>query len=135
MTTNHDPEVLSTMTDIHKLSEQVIDYAERTANVADAAQGKGKGNGLGTRWLILPAAGAALYAFVKSDLFSRGAKVVADEAKSRASELPDDLMKAVRQTSQTTTPPRRTTSRSRSTSGNQRRRRTSSRRATASSRS
>jgi hypothetical protein len=123
------------MADIHKLSEQVIDYAERTASVADAAQGKGKGNGLGARWLILPAAGAALYAFVKSDFFSRGAKVVADEAKSRASELPDDLMKAVRQTSQTTTPPRRTTSRSRSTGGAQRRRRTSSRRATASSRS
>ena len=123
------------MADVHKLSEQVIDYAERAANVADAAKGKGKGDGSGARWLILPAAGAALYAFVKSDFFSRGAKVVADEAKSRASDLPDDLMKAVRQTSQTTTPQRRTASRSRSTSRNQRQRRTSSRRATASSRS
>ena len=121
------------MADINKLSEQVIDYAERAANVADAAKGKGKGNGAGARWLILPAAGAALYALDKSDFFSRGAKVVADEAKSRASELPDDLMKAVRQTPQTT--PRQTTSRSRSTSGGQKRRRTSSRRATASSRS
>jgi hypothetical protein len=136
--TDHDPEVLRTMADIHKLSEQVIDYAERTANVADAAQGKGKGNGLGARWLILPAAGAALYALVKSDFFSRGAKVVADEAKSRASELPDDLMKAVKQTPQKQTsqsPSRTTAARSRSTSGGQRRRRTTTRRrATASSR-
>ena len=119
------------MADIHKLSDQVIDYAERAANVADAAKGKGRGDGSGTRWLLLPAAGAALYAFVKSDFFTRRAKVVADEAKSRASDLPDELMKAVRQTSPTTS--QRTTSRSRSTSGNGSRRRTSSRR-TASSR-
>ena len=123
------------MADIHKLSEQVIDYAERAANVSDAAKGKGKGNGVGARWLVLPAAGAALYAFVKSDFFSRGAKVVAGEAKSRASDLPDDLMKAVKQTSASGTTSRRTTStsRSRSTSGGQRRRRTSSRRTAASS--
>jgi len=131
-TNNDHPEVLSTMADIHKLSEQVIDYAERAANVADAAKGKGSGNGAGARWLILPAAGAALYAFVKSDFFTRSAKVVAGEAKSRASELPDDLMKTVRQTSQPTT--RRTTSRSRSTNGAQSRRRTSSSRTKASSR-
>jgi hypothetical protein len=125
------------MADIHKLSEQVIDYAERAANVSDAAQGKGKGGGVGARWLVLPAAGAALYAFVKSDFFSRGAKVVADEAKNRASDLPEDLMKAVKQTSGSGTTARRSTStpRSRSTSGNQRRRRTTPRRATASSRS
>jgi hypothetical protein len=123
------------MADIHKLSEQVIDYAERASNVADAAKGKGKGNGSGTRWLLLPAAGAALYALVKSDFFTRGAKVVADEAKSRASELPDDLMKAVRQPQTTSrqTTSRQTTSRSRSTSGGQSRRRTSRRRSTASS--
>jgi hypothetical protein len=138
MTNNHDPEVLSTMADIHKLSEQVIDYAERAANVADAAKGKGKGNGLGARWLILPAAGAALYALVKSEFASRGAKVVADEAKTRASELPDDLIKAVRQTpqkasSQKTTRGTTSTSRSRSRSGGQSRRRTSSRRTAASS--
>jgi len=118
------------MADIKTLSEQVIEYAERAANVADAAKGKGSGNGAGARWLILPAAGAALYAFVKSDLFTRGAKVVADQAKSRASELPDDLMKTVRQTSQPTS--RQTTSRARSTNGSQSRRR-SSRRSKASS--
>jgi hypothetical protein len=132
MTTNDDPEVLRTMADIHKLSEQVIDYAERAANVADAAKGKGNGKGAGARWLLLPAAGAALYAFVRSEFASRGAKVVADEAKTRASELPDDLMKAVRQTPRRT--PRQTTSRSRSTSGGQSRRRTSSRRTAAASR-
>jgi len=96
------------MPDMHKLSEQVIDYAERAADVADAAKGKGRSNGSGSRWLLLPAAGAAFYALVRSDFFARRAKVVADEAKSRASELPDDLMKAVRQTSQT--PTRRATS-------------------------
>lgn len=123
------------MADINKLSEQVIDYAERAANVSDAAKGKGKANGVGARWLVLPAAGAALYAFVKSDFFSRGAKVVAGEAKSRASDLPDDLMKAVRQTSGTTSSRRTTKSRSQSasSSGGQRRRRTTSRRSTAAS--
>jgi hypothetical protein len=132
MTANHDPEVPRTMADIHKMSEQVIDYAERAANVADAAKGKGKGSGAGSRWLLLPAAGAALYAFFKSDFVTRNAKVVADEAKTRASELPDDLIKAARQTSRRT--PRRTTARSRSTSGAQSRRRTSSRRTTTASR-
>ena len=119
------------MADIHKLSEQVIDYAERAANVADAAKGDRK-NGAGTRWLLLPAAGAALYAVAKSDFFTRRAKVVATEAKTRASELPDDLMKAVRQTSQT--PKRRKTSRSRSTNAGQTRRRSRSRAAGSASR-
>jgi hypothetical protein len=125
------------MADIHKLSEQVIDYAERAANVSDAAKGKGKGTSVGARWLVLPAAGAALYALVKSEFFSRGAKVVADEAKSRASDLPDDLMKAVRQTPAATTTSgsrSRSTSGSRSASGNQRRRSSSRRRAASSSR-
>jgi hypothetical protein len=119
------------MADIHKLSEQVIDYAERAANVADAAKGEGK-NGGGVKWLLLPAAGAALYAIVKSDVVTRGAKAVADEAKTRASDLPDDLMKAVRQSSQK--PSRRTTSRSRTTSGGRSRSRTRSRSAATSSR-
>jgi len=37
----HNENERSTMADIHRLSEQVIDYAERAANVADAAKGKG----------------------------------------------------------------------------------------------
>ena len=113
------------MPDIHKLSEQVIDYAERAADVADAAKGKGRANGSGSRWLLLPAAGAALYALVRTDFFTQRAKEVAGEAKTRASELPEDLMKAVRQTSPK--PTRRTTSQTsrRRTSGTRGRARSS----------
>jgi hypothetical protein len=87
------------MAAIHKFSEQVIDYAERLSEMADAAEGKHQNRG-GTmrRWVLLPASGAALYALVKSDFFSRRAKGVVDEAKARASDLPDDLMGRVRQT-------------------------------------
>jgi hypothetical protein len=90
------------MADIHKFSERMIDYAERLSNVADAAQGKRmarRRNGV-SGWLLLPAAGAGLYAMVRSEFFSRQAKEVVDEAKTRASELPADLMKSVRQTTQ-----------------------------------
>lgn len=90
------------MADIHRFSERVIDYAERLSNVADAAQGKRgarRRNGV-SGWLLLPAAGAGLYAMVRSEFFSRQAKEVVDEAKTRASELPADLMKSVRQTTQ-----------------------------------
>jgi hypothetical protein len=83
---------------IQKLSSQVIDYAERVSEMADAAQGKHQQRtGPTTRWLVLPASGAALYALLKSDAFSRPAKEVMDEAKARASELPDDLLSMVRQ--------------------------------------
>jgi hypothetical protein len=82
---------------IQHFSEHVTDYAERLSNMADAAEGK-RPRGRATRWLLLPAAGAAVYALVKSDSFSRQAKGVMDEAKTRASELPDDLVARVRQT-------------------------------------
>ena len=86
------------MASIQKLSAQVIDYAERVSEIADVAQGKHQQRvGRTTRWLLLPASGAALYALIKSDSFSRQAKDVMDEAKSRASELPEDLMTRVRQ--------------------------------------
>jgi hypothetical protein len=105
------------MADVHKLSEHIIDFAERLDGVADAAQGKGTGRGgLGARWLILPAAGAGLYALARSGSFTRQAKGVMDQAKSRASELPEDLMGRIRQTPQ----------RSSSGNGAQSRRRTSS---------
>ena len=88
---------------IQKLSSQVIDYAERVSEMADAAQGKHHQRaGLPNRWLLLPASGAALYALVKSDAFSRPAKEVMDEAKVRASELPDDLLSMVRQSTSST---------------------------------
>ena len=87
------------MNGIHKFSAQVIDYAERLSDVADAAQGKNhRQAGSAKRWLLLPASGAALYALVKSDSFSRQAKDVMDDAKTRAAELPDELIGLVRQT-------------------------------------
>jgi hypothetical protein len=53
--------------------------------------------------LILPAAGAGLYALATSGSFTRQAKDVMDQAKTRASELPDDLLSRIRQTSQKST--------------------------------
>jgi hypothetical protein len=90
------------MGSVHKLSSQVIDYAERVSAMADAAQGKRQSRGKLTRWLLLPASGAALYAVVRSESFSRSAKGVVDEAKSKASELPDDLAARVRDTTKST---------------------------------
>ena len=89
------------MNGIHKFSAQVIDYAERLSDVADAAQGKNhsyRHTASAKRWLLLPASGAALYALVKSDSFSRPAKEVIDDAKTRAAELPEELIGLVRQT-------------------------------------
>jgi hypothetical protein len=92
------------MADIHKFSKRVVDLAERLEDVADAANGKGIRRGsFGTRWLILPAAGAGLYALATSGSFSRQAKGVMDQAKTRASELPDDLLSRIRQTSRKST--------------------------------
>jgi hypothetical protein len=87
------------MAAVHKFSERVIDYAERLSYIADAAQGKHHRRVRTPRWLLLPATGAALYAVLRSDMFSRQAKEVVEEAKSRASDLPDDLVMRVRQAS------------------------------------
>ncbi len=121
------------MASIQRLSSHVVDYAERVAMMADAAEGKGRNRGRATRWLLLPASGAALYALVRSDSFSRQAREVVDEAKTRATELPDDLMARVRQTNGRTSSgngasSRRATTRSRKPSS----RRTSSTRKTTS---
>ena len=91
------------MANVHKFSERVIDMAERLEDVADAVEGKGnrRGGGISTRWLLLPAAGAGLYALATSNTLGRHAKGVIDQAKTRASELPDDLMGRVRQTAGT----------------------------------
>ena len=74
------------MADVHKLSERVIDLAQRFDDVVDAAEGKGNrgGAGIGTRWLLLPAAGAGLYALMTSNSVGRHAKGVIDQAKTRA---------------------------------------------------
>ena len=65
------------MADVHEFSERVIDLAERTSAVADAAQGKKGGRrGIPTGWLLLPAAGAGLYALMTNRSFTRQAKNV-----------------------------------------------------------
>ena len=113
------------MADIYRFSERVIDLAERLEDVADAAKGKGNRKGsLGTRWLLLPAAGAGLYALATSGSFSRQAKGVMNQAKARATDLPDELLGRIQQTSRKST----------STSGGQGRRQSSSRRKTSSAR-
>ena len=86
---------------VHKFSEQVIDLAERLADVADAANGKGIRKGGVTHWMILPAAGAGLYALATSGSLSRRAKGVVNQAKARASVMPDELLGLVRQASKT----------------------------------
>jgi hypothetical protein len=88
------------MGDVHRFSAYVIDLAERLDGMADAAKGKGTGRGgLRARWLVLPAAGAGLYALATSGSLSRQAKEVMNQAKTRASELPEDLVGRVRETS------------------------------------
>jgi hypothetical protein len=118
------------MGSVHRFSDQVIDLAERLADVADAANGKGIRKSGATHWLLLPAAGAGLYALAKSGSLTRQARGVASQAKARATELPDDLVGLVRQASRTSP----TRSSSSSSNGNSRRRRTarSARRKTAS---
>src|SRR4029453_18975586 len=86
------------MADVHKLSGRVIDLAERTSAVADAAQGKRVRRGVPTRWFLLPAAGAGLYALMTNRSFTRQAKNVMNQAKERASDLPEDLVDRVQQT-------------------------------------
>jgi hypothetical protein len=91
------------MSSIHKFSEQMIDYGERLSKMADAAEGKKRQPSRIGRWMFLPAIGAGIYALVRSDFFSRQAKEVVDEAKSRAADLPDDLMTRVNQATNGTT--------------------------------
>jgi hypothetical protein len=105
------------MPDINKFAEQMIDLAERLAAVSDAAKGKGIRRGSrGTRWVLLPAAGAGIYALATNGAFAKRARSVVDGAKSRASELPEDLMNRVRQAPQTSTDRSRAPSRRQSSS-------------------
>jgi hypothetical protein len=112
----------NTRTTSHGLSKSIVDVGERLANVSDAAKGKGRGRvGSTSRWLLLPAAGAGLYAVARSEFVAKQTKEMVDEAKTLATELPNDLMNSVRQTSQTSQRSRRSATRSSS-----RRRRTGS---------
>lgn len=84
------------MPDVKKLSEQIVDVGERLGKVADAAQGKETRRvAPATRWLLLPAAGAGLYALTTSGAFTRQARDVVKEARARASDLPDELLSRV----------------------------------------
>ena len=114
------------MADIYKFSNRLVVLGERLADVADAVQGKGHRNGRGgMRWLILPAAGAGLFALGTSRSFTRQAKNVFDQAKERASDLPEDLAGRVQQATSTTS--NKTSSKtSASRRGSQTRRKTSS---------
>ena len=79
------------MADINKFTEQVNDLAERLENIADAAKGKDtKTMSLKARWVLLPAAGAGIYALT-SRAFTRQGKSLVDEAKTRASDLLEEL--------------------------------------------
>ena len=116
------------MGDIERFSGQIIDYAERLVDVADAAKGKGaRHRGVGARWMLLPAAGAGLYALATSNSFGRRTKGVMEQAKARAADLPEDLLNRVRQSPSGSTQSRSSNGTRRS-SGSNRSRRTSSRR-------
>jgi hypothetical protein len=111
------------MADIHKLSAQVIELAERLENVADAAQGKGTTRGTPrARWLILPAAGAGLYALATSGVLTRQAKDVVKATKARASDLPEELMGRLHDATKSTANGRRRSGSSSSRRSSQRRR-------------
>ena len=88
------------MAEVNKMSEGLIDLAERFADVVDAAQGRGarKASG-GAKWLILPAAGAGVYALAtSSSAFARRTRKLMSEAKDRATDLPDaDLFGRVKE--------------------------------------
>ena len=90
------------MAGVNRFSEQLIDVAERFADVVDAAQGKGaRKDAAGARWLILPAAGAAAYALAtSSSSMARKTRGIMRRAKDRATDLPDaDLFNRVKEVS------------------------------------
>jgi hypothetical protein len=88
------------MADMSRFSERLVDVAERFADVVDAAEGKGgRKSGIGARWLVLPAAGAAAYALAtSSSSLARQTRGLMRRAKDRATDLPDaDLFDRVKE--------------------------------------
>ncbi len=78
------------MGDVNKLSESMIDVAERFADIVDAAQGKGaRKGGLGLKWVLLPAAGVTAWVVTGSSGAARRTRKLMGQAKDRATELPD----------------------------------------------
>lgn len=123
------------MADAKRVSEGLIDVAERFADVIDAAQGRGaRKGGPGARWLILPAAGAGAYALAtSSSSLARQARKAMRGAKDRVTGMPDaDLLGRVKEfTGQAEQSPagnsgRAQRSRRSPTRGGQRRRKTAS---------
>lgn len=121
------------MADIDRLSERLVDLAERFADVTDAAQGRGnRQGGIRARWFVVPAAAAGVYMLGASGSLRRQAGNVAKQAKDRASDLPDDLMSRVHRATRKT-PTSRAGSNGRSTTRSTSRTRSRSRRTTQSS--
>jgi hypothetical protein len=84
------------MADLHKLSKQVADVAERLAYVADAASGRRSRRGGAVGWVVLPLAGAMAYAVAKRSL--KGAVQTKDAAAKGTTEQPDfDLLGRVKE--------------------------------------
>jgi hypothetical protein len=92
-----EEEAAGPMADLHKVSIQVADVAERLADVADAARGQRSRKRGALRWVVLPLAGAMAYAVVKRGLKGPArAEDVASEAR-RTPEQPDsDLLGRVK---------------------------------------
>jgi hypothetical protein len=123
------------MANVNRFSEQLIDAAERFADMVDAAQGNGaRKGGVGARWLILPAAGATAYALgTSSSSVARKARGLMRQAKDRATDLPDaDLVDRVKEA--TGRSPQKANSRSGGRNGPARSSRTQRRRKTTASR-
>jgi hypothetical protein len=82
------------MADVNRFSEQLIDVAERFADTVEAIQGKGsRQGGFAARWLVLPAAGAAVYALATStSSTARRTRGLMRQAKDRATDVPDAVL-------------------------------------------
>jgi hypothetical protein len=83
---------------------------------------------MSARWLILPAAGAGLYALATNGSISNQAKGVLQQARARASDLPEELFDRVQQATGAESGQTRQTSRASSSrkTGSSRNRKTSS---------